>query len=245
MNAGSGAIEVEDTLDIDNPDFDVSYGDYLLHVDFQPRPGAYCLMRNYVGQEAMVPTTMLQQISSPWALRSGILKADGTPLDMAFLAMESNDDPIVDPGDRKTWQDMECVRVTNNGKQYKSFLLSTNADELVIIDVERNFATLRKNDLDYIAPRFILDRPFKRPWNILVDESKILPTEMRYRRGQEIPSEIGDVVEGAGGSDGLDHVPAATEARATQRNSENSRETVSHQGMSQTEMTMELRRRLG
>jgi hypothetical protein len=144
-------------------------------------------MRNYAGQEAKIPTMMLQKIPSPWALRSDILTAHGTPLDMAFLAMESSDDQAVEAIDKKTWQDMECVHVSKSGKTYKSFLLSTETDELVIVDVERNFATLRKTDLDYIAPLFILDRPFKRPWNILVDETKILQKEMRYRRGQVRP----------------------------------------------------------
>lgn len=201
MNAGSGAIGLEDGLNIDDPDFNVSYGDYLLYVDFQPQPGAYCLMRNYAGQEAMVPTMMLQQISSPWALRSDVLKADGTPLDMAFLEMDSHDDEAVDAIDKKTWQDLECVHVSKNGKMYKSFLLSNEVDELVIVDVERNFATLQKNDLDYIAPRFILYRPFKRPWNILVDETKILASDLRYRGGQERP---GDWGERAGDGEGLE-----------------------------------------
>jgi hypothetical protein len=124
MNAGSGAfVPGCGSLNIDDPEFDVSYGDYLLYVDHPLRPGPTTLMRNYAGQEAQVPTMILQEMRTPWGFRSitGKILTDcpdvGEPLDIAFLTTNFNNTlrRVVFPA-RKSWEDMECVHVSENGK---------------------------------------------------------------------------------------------------------------------------------
>jgi hypothetical protein len=157
VGEGSGRILPPfHNFDIDNANLLVSYGDYLLHVE-QPdnsiNPPALSLMRNYAGQQARVPTMMLQEIQSPWGISGNVWGAsedNGFSLPMRFLRwqIDRTDACVASSPVRDIWEDMECVYfATGNGGNQKDRMAQEDLGELeegesMITDIQANFARL-------------------------------------------------------------------------------------------------------
>jgi len=209
MDSGDGSIITPesrfnvyhtDYFNIDNPDFDVSYGDYLLYLERPERPGRTTLMRNYAGQQARVPTMMLQEIRVPWGLAGNILDPDGVPLDIRFFqnrvpipSADSQVPGVISPLRDWDYEDMECVLFGDEGGE--------GAPMDLVVDVEGNCALLNQDLTDPWAydtrnqtpgwddrqpTNAEIGEPFRRPWNILVDKNAVEKIVEKLQRDQNI-----------------------------------------------------------
>lgn len=159
-------------FNIDNPNFNVAYGDVLLHMEIPNQMGLQW-MKNYAGQIGLVPRCMLQYIKFPYGLPSGVpLVEQGVKLDIAFTNTE-----LFNQNGHQHFDDMTPLLVM---KRYVKKEDNTTGTQHVV-DIFTNRAR-------HVA-QSALDRPLERPWDVLVAEDTLrtLFKDMGRMRGTVKP----------------------------------------------------------
>jgi hypothetical protein len=169
---GERASEVE----LQDPNFTVNFGDYLLHLDndlhaFQPR------FRNMAGQEGTVPRRMTQDIPLPWGLPTTIpVVADGIGIPIAFateVMRRQAPQGVVNVARHEAFLvDYDHLGVLDQGA--KQTVIFRN-----VISVGRSCVTIRQR---------ALYQQYQYPWELKID-AEWLARRSRITRGEEEESE--------------------------------------------------------
>lgn len=177
-------------FDIDNTNFSVSFGEYLLYVE-EPESflttTSVALMRNYAGQQAYVPTRLLQDKRGAWGLTGDLLDANGSSLNICFLRWQfsKHEAYVLSSQRRIEWENMECVlSVEPTAEAEADEFPPLEGSEELIMDADGNYAILDSSlippnppgvkfiegidDPEFHPQVFIAAQIFSRPWNILV-----------------------------------------------------------------------------
>jgi hypothetical protein len=185
-NTDKAGQERESEIDLQDPNFAVNFGDYLLHLE-DNRITLHARFRNVAGQEAIIPTRMTRNIAQPWGLNRYIPIVDddrvGIPISFATQAMRSADglggvelnEAILDLGvSAENELDLESAQLIADH-------LGNNVDASNdvyhdVIDVDRQIYTMQQTTLE---------RRYEFPWNLHVDKNWLNQLIRILRGGEE------------------------------------------------------------
>lgn len=182
-NADKAGQERESEVDLQDPNFAVNFGDYLLHLE-DNRIALHARFRNIAGQEAIIPTRMTRNVAQPWGLGHYIPIDDdnGVGISIAFATqvmrsaeglggVELNE-AILDLGvSAENGLDLESAQLIADHLGN-----SVDASDNVyhdVIDVDRQIYTMQQTTLE---------RHHEFPWSLHVDENW-LNQRIRILRG--------------------------------------------------------------
>jgi hypothetical protein len=168
-NADKSGQERRSEIVLDDPNFTVGYGDYLLRLD-DDALALQGLFRNMASQDGTVPIRMTQRVFRPWGLPSRIpLDRNGAGLPIAFSTRAA----------RNAAEGWGIVR------NEALFVGDPDTEEDVkvdILDVDRRLMSL---------PRRSLEKRYQYPWNLRIDEDAL-----DLAAGKTRPEDLEDEVSG-------------------------------------------------
>lgn len=146
-----------------NPEFQWAYGDFVLNLS--KKTAMICNVRNYAGQEGILPRRMLQEIYLPWRIPTNIelVHEDGIPFPLRWVNRDLNQAE----GHGTSFVNNEAVMLTLKPRDAMPSFENNRFHRLV--DYEENSGTIH---------RYFLDRRHDRPWGLLVKRTAF---ERRYR----------------------------------------------------------------
>lgn len=190
-NADKAGGERASEVALQDPNFTVNFGDYLLHLD--NNPGAIqSQFRNMAGQEGIVPHRMIQDVDLPWGLPTTIpIVTDGVGIPIAFAT------EVV-----RRFTPAGVVNVAQNEAFLVDYITTAVPDQGVnairvfrnVINAERLSVTIRDR---------ALNRRCEYPWSLRIS-AEWIAQRLRISRHEEAEPEEAQLPDDAGSNGGSD-----------------------------------------